>query len=142
MSLRFLSYVLGLQGLYYFVTGLWPVVEMPSFIVLTGPKTDLWLVRTVGGILTICGISMMLAAAMRRISIEIGVLALGLAFTLALVDIVAVLEGVASPVYLADAVVELALLGFWYYGYRMRGEEDVDAERDEDRPYSGEPMVH
>ena len=36
------------EGVYFFLTGLWPVVHLPSFIAVTGPKRDLWLVRTVG----------------------------------------------------------------------------------------------
>ena len=36
------------EGVYFFLTGVWPVVHLPSFIAVTGPKRDLWLVRTVG----------------------------------------------------------------------------------------------
>jgi hypothetical protein len=36
------------QGVYYLLTGVWPLPSIGSFQRVTGPKTDLWLVRTVG----------------------------------------------------------------------------------------------
>ena len=39
------------HGLFNVVTGLWPVVHMPSFQAGSGPKVDRWLVRTVGGLM-------------------------------------------------------------------------------------------
>ncbi len=35
------------QGIYYLITGIWPMLHMESFMAVTGPKTDLWLVRMV-----------------------------------------------------------------------------------------------
>lgn len=35
------------QGIYYLITGIWPMLHMESFVAVTGPKTDLWLVRMV-----------------------------------------------------------------------------------------------
>jgi hypothetical protein len=40
--------ILALQALYYLATGLWPLVHLPSFEAVTGPKTDDWLVHMVG----------------------------------------------------------------------------------------------
>jgi hypothetical protein len=36
------------QGLYFLMTGLWPLVSIGTFQHVTGPKIDLWLVNTVG----------------------------------------------------------------------------------------------
>jgi hypothetical protein len=36
------------QGWFYVLTGLWAIVDIGSFQAVTGPKTDLWLVKTVG----------------------------------------------------------------------------------------------
>lgn len=36
------------QGPYYFATGVWPLVSMRTFEAVPGPKTDRWLVKTVG----------------------------------------------------------------------------------------------
>lgn len=37
-----------MQAVYYFVTGAWVLVHLQSFMAVTGPKTDLWLVKIVG----------------------------------------------------------------------------------------------
>ena len=34
-----------IQGLYFFFTSVWPIVHMSSFLAVTGPKHDLWLVQ-------------------------------------------------------------------------------------------------
>ena len=40
--------LLASQGAFYLAAGLWPIVHRSSFERATGPKTDFWLVRTVG----------------------------------------------------------------------------------------------
>lgn len=44
-----------LQGAYYLVTGAWPLLHMRSFVALTGPKRDLWLVRSTGSMIAALG---------------------------------------------------------------------------------------
>ena len=106
------------QGLYYLVTGVWPLVHMPSFIAVTGPKTDLWLVRTVGVLVTVLGAVLIAASRTRRLTPEIVMLAVGSALGLAAVDLRYALAGRISAVYLADAAVELALSLLWWIGWR------------------------
>ncbi len=43
------------QGIYFLVTGIWPLISMRTFLTITGPKTDLWLVKTVGLVLAVIG---------------------------------------------------------------------------------------
>ncbi|MFH5804425.1 hypothetical protein ACG2DA_10255, partial [Alienimonas sp. DA493] len=43
------------QGLYYVATGVWPLVHIRSFEFVTGPKTDDWLVQTVGALVLAIG---------------------------------------------------------------------------------------
>lgn len=33
------------QGVYFGATGLWPILHLPSFLFVTGPKIDTWLVQ-------------------------------------------------------------------------------------------------
>jgi hypothetical protein len=74
------------QGLYFFLTGVWPVVHMPSFVAVTGPKTDLWLVRTVGLLIAVAGLAMIAAGAHGIVDAPALILALGFAAALAAVD--------------------------------------------------------
>ncbi len=36
------------QGALYVATGVWPLLHMPSFEAVTGPRLERWLVQTVG----------------------------------------------------------------------------------------------
>ncbi|TXI88843.1 MAG: hypothetical protein E6Q40_03180, partial [Cupriavidus sp.] len=95
---------------YYLITALWPLVHMRSFLAVTGPKTDLWLVRTVGALILAISLPLIAAFATERTDSPIILLAAGSCIALATVDIVYVAKKVISPIYLGDAVIEIALL--------------------------------
>jgi hypothetical protein len=97
------------QGLYYLATGLWPLASIRSFQRVTGPKTDLWLVKTVGALIAVEGGALTVAARRHRFTPEMALLAIGSALGLAAVDVAYALRGRISPIYLLDAVAELAL---------------------------------
>jgi hypothetical protein len=48
MRERWRRRLIAFQAAYYLATGLWPLVHLPSFEAVTGPKTDDWLVHMVG----------------------------------------------------------------------------------------------
>ena len=50
------------QGSYFLVTGAWALVHIESFQKVTGPKADLWLVKTVGLLLVGMGAGLIVAA--------------------------------------------------------------------------------
>ena len=105
------------QGVYYLVTGLWPLLALDSFLAVTGPKTDLWLVKTLGVVIAVVGATLCLAAYRRRISVEILCLAVGCASVFALAELVFVLQRTISAIYLLDAAVEVGLLALWAYAW-------------------------
>ena len=101
------------QGVAYLSTGIWPIIHRRSFEAVTGPKTDFWLVRCVGALVSVVGAVLLLASRRTRWLPEFTVLAVGCALSLAIVDIVGVAVRRISPVYLLDAVGELALVAAW-----------------------------
>ena len=101
------------QGVVYLVSGVWPLVHMRSFEAVTGRKTDRWLVKTVGALVTAIGGGLVLAGRRRRTTPEIALLAGGSALGLAAIDVVYVAKGRISPVYLLDATIELPLAAAW-----------------------------
>jgi hypothetical protein len=107
------------QGLYYAATGVWSLVDIRSFQRVTGPKTDLWLVKTVGVLVTVVGSVLTQAAIRGAVSPEVKALALGSAVALGSVDVIYTTKGRISPVYLLDALLEAALAGGWL-GARRR----------------------
>ena len=107
-----------IQGVFYLATGVWPLLDIVSFQLVTGPKTDLWLVRTVGILVGVIGVVLISAGRKRRITAEIVMLAAGAALGLAAIDLTYALSGRISSVYLADAVVEIGLAVLWMVGWR------------------------
>ena len=112
------SRVALVQGIYFFITGIWPIISMKTFLLVTGPKTDLWLVKTVGLILALMGAVLLYAQGTGTINPPVILLAIGAALSLALVEFIYVAKRVISPIYLADAFVELILIGWWILSIR------------------------
>ncbi len=118
------------QGAFYLATGLWPIVHLPSFEAVTGPKLEGWLVKTVGAMIAVAGSSMLAAGRARSVGAPTALLAAGSAAALAAGSAAALAAvdlwyaGVRRrirPIYLADAVVELALFAGWAPALARRG---------------------
>lgn len=103
------------QGLYYAVAGIWPVLHIDSFMLVTGPKTDIWLVHTVGLLLVAVGVVLCLAAYWLRLTLETIVLAAGAALALTGIELVYTWKGTISTVYLLDAALEILLIAGWLW---------------------------
>jgi len=99
-----------IQGGYYVASGIWPLLNMRSFERVTGPKTDKWLVKTVGILVTAIGASLLLASKRKTVSPEGRLLAAGTGAALALIDVTYVAKRRIARVYLLDAFAEAALL--------------------------------
>lgn len=113
MRRRPLVWLAAIQGVFYVATGVWGLVDLSSFQAVTGPKTDLWLVRTVSVLVVTIGAVLLLAAARLRVPFELAVLAIGAALGLAAIDVVHATSDVISDVYLLDAIAEVALAALW-----------------------------
>jgi hypothetical protein len=101
------------HGVFNLTTGLWPLLHRRSFEAVTGPKADFWLVRTVGLLVATSGVVMASAGYRRRLTPELRTLAIGVAGSLACIDLVYAVRRRISPVYLLDAVMEAALVAAW-----------------------------
>lgn len=115
-----LSYTALLQAGYYVITGIWPLVHIRSFMAITGRKTDLWLVKTAGVLITAIGSTLGVAGLRGKTTPEIRLLAIGSALGLTGIDIVYVAKKQISPIYLLDAVAELGLIGLWVISVRSK----------------------
>jgi hypothetical protein len=104
-------WLLAFQSAYYGLTGIWPILHLPSFEAVTGPKIDDWLVHMVGLLATAIGVVLGTATARNRVrSPEVVLLAATAAAAFAAIDLWYGLTGRISPVYLADAVVQVCLM--------------------------------
>jgi hypothetical protein len=102
-----------LQGLYYVVSGLWAIVHIESFQKITGPKTDLWLVKTVGLLLAVIGAGLLLAAYRQQFDPALILIAMGSAAALLTIELVYVAKRTISRIYLLDAAIEAVLIAWW-----------------------------
>jgi hypothetical protein len=98
---------------YFTVTGLWAIVDIRSFQKVTGPKVDIWLVKTVGVLIVAVGAVLGLAGKRAEPVPEVPLLAIGSAAGLTVIDIIYVAKKRIRPVYLLDAVAEMGLIALW-----------------------------
>lgn len=91
--------VIKLQGVYFVVTGIWPVLHIESFMIVTGGKTDIWLVHMVGLLAVTIGISLLFNP-------KSLLLPLCSAISFAAIDLIYVLKDIISPIYLVDFVLQ------------------------------------
>lgn len=105
----------SIHGLYFCVTGLWPIIHMDSFLFVTGPKEDLWLVETVGMLAFVIGFGLLIGAWTKNITFPLSMIAVAAAIGFILVDVIFVWRLIISPIYLLDAVVEFVFLVGWIF---------------------------
>jgi hypothetical protein len=105
--------LLKIQGIYYIITGIWPILSMDTFLMVTGPKTDLWLVIVVGMLIFLNGLVFLYCSYAKERNIPVEFLAAGMALTLAVLEVIFFIQGIISAVYLLDAALELVLVIFW-----------------------------
>ncbi|KAA2239343.1 hypothetical protein F0L74_24370 [Chitinophaga agrisoli] len=108
-----ITILLWAQGAYFAISGIWPVLHYASFEKVTGPKTDVWLVKTVGALLWLIGMLLIVAAIRGETGSSTIIAAMGSAVILLLVDVIYVVRQVIRPIYLADGVAEFTLLALW-----------------------------
>lgn len=101
------------QGAFYIATGLWPIVSMRTFLMVTGPKTDLWLVKTVGALIAVIGAALLCGGLDGNVSNGLVLLGSVSAAALGIVDVNYVTKGVISKIYLLDAAAEAVIVLMW-----------------------------
>jgi hypothetical protein len=118
-------WLLAIQSAYYGVTGVWPIVHMPSFEAVTGPKIDDWLVHMVGLLAAAIGVVLGAATVRNRVrSPEVVLLAISSAAAFSAIDIWYGVSGRISSIYLADAGVQIGLIaGLLFTRSRSRDAE-------------------
>jgi hypothetical protein len=101
------------QGIYFVLTGIWPLLHIKSFILVTGPKTDIWLVKTVGALVTASGFVLLFSSWRNEITLTVALLAFGQALALLMIDLIYSVKKIISKIYLVDAALQVAFVGFW-----------------------------
>jgi hypothetical protein len=78
-----------IQAVYFLITGIWPLLHIESFMKVTGPKRDLWLVKTVGVLVTAIAMGVVASFLIEEISAGVALLpCLAPCFSLLLMHII------------------------------------------------------
>ena len=101
------------QGIYTFITAIWPIVDIESFMFVSGYKTDVWLVKTVSILLLAISICLITNTSSNHPHLPIIILALLVAVGMAYVDFYYSLNGTISKIYMADGLVEILFIISW-----------------------------
>lgn len=110
MARSLIRFIILAQGIYYILTGLWPLISMRTFEAVTGPKADDWLVQMVGLLAITIGLSLLTGVRRSVPSSETVILSGAAALSFALIDAIHAFQGRISRIYLADAAVEMGML--------------------------------
>ena len=103
------------QGIYTLLTALWALADIQTFMEVTGPKTDIWLVKTIAVLLlpiAFCFLWGCYFNTDRRLITIIGIMtSAGLAF----IDFYYTYNGTIRKIYRADGYLEILFLLIWIY---------------------------
>lgn len=102
------------QGIYFSITALWPLIDISSFMRETGYKTDTWLVKTVSILLLPLVIIIFSSVSVRRsIPLSHSAAMITGSAGLAAVEFIYYFNDTLPRVYLADAVLQMFFLLWW-----------------------------
>jgi len=104
------------HGAYMLGMGLWPIVSLKSFEVVTGPKLEGWLTKGVGACLANIGAALAASGARGKVARELRVLGAGTALSFAAMDFwYAGFRRRISRIYLLNGATQLAFAAAWGY---------------------------
>jgi hypothetical protein len=110
---RIAPWLSGLQGLYYFGPGLWAVFAMRSYEAAHKLHSDYWLVLAHGLFLMLIGCILILAGLRGALTVEIKLLALGMAASFVAASVISVIHTGLPLIYRWDLVIESVFAVLW-----------------------------
>ena len=111
--MKFRQYLLAIQGIYTFITAVWPIVHIESFMLVSGPKSDIWLVKTEGVTLMAIGVCLLTGVFAKGDYWPLAALALFTSIGLAYVDFYYALNDTIWDTYMADGVIQIIFATCW-----------------------------
>jgi hypothetical protein len=122
------------QCAFYAFTALWALIDIDSFMLVTGPKIDIWLVKVISWLLLAIAIALAAEIGRPTISLSAYLLAVSSALFLGGTDVYYALNGTISPVYLVDAVVEFIVAFAWALRFQILFKPSREVLYDSSRP--------
>jgi len=104
------------QGAYLVAAGLWPILDLGSFMKVTGPKFEGWLPKGVGACMANIGAALGAAGLRGKVARELRILGVSTALSFAAMDFwYAGLRRRISRVYLLNGITQVAFVGAWAF---------------------------
>lgn len=107
--------LLWIQGLYTLLTALWGLIDIDSFMAVTGPKNDIWLVKTVSTILLAIAVTLLSYIYVKTDPLPAILLGFYTSAGLAAIDFYYSGRAVISPIYALDGIAEVIFAVAWIY---------------------------
>ena len=114
------KYLMIAQGTYTLITAIWALMDIDSFMAVTGPKTDIWLVKTVAALLVPIAISLLYPVFFESTFWQPFLLGCTTAIALAIIDFYYSANDVISNIYMWDGVAESVFAMVWMYLFLNR----------------------
>jgi hypothetical protein len=106
---------LWVQSVYYLITALWGLLHIESFMAVTGPKTDVWLVKTVSVLILPVVVCLVAGHLLHVHPLLVILVAATAAAGFAAIDFYYTAGKVIRWVYAVDGVVQTVLLLVWIF---------------------------
>ena len=114
--MKHVRFILWSQSVYMLLTAIWPIVDIQSFMFISGYKTDIWLVKTVGALLIPVSLTLGSFLFIRSADLRQAIL-LGSSTCVAFIciDFYYALNDVILDIYLVDGVLQILFLLNWIF---------------------------
>ena len=119
--MKLFKILVSLQSIYIMLTALWPIIDIETFMAATGPKHDVWLVKTVGALLIPVASCLATFLFVRGSITPAIVLGLLTSVSFIVIDFYYALTDVISNIYMLDGVIESGFLAGWLIVIIKRG---------------------
>lgn len=115
MNRKLYSILLWTQGGYTLLTALWGLLDIDCFMTVTGPKTDIWLVKTVSVLLVAIALSLLSGLIDNSFKLPIAILGLSTSVAMAFIDFYYTITDTISKVYAIDGIIEILIMIGWIF---------------------------
>jgi hypothetical protein len=112
---KILKALLLVQGVYTLITAVWPLLHIESFMMVTGPKTDIWLVKTVAVVLIPIALLFLLNRYINGPLLHVLVVAISSSIGLASIDFYYTANDTISWIYAVDGIMQVVFIFCWIY---------------------------
>ena len=106
------SVLLIVQGIYYLLTGLWPLLRLNS-LPLTGSASPNWLPQPVHLLVLCTGVVLLKGSRDQNIKQGVKVLSIAAALALLLIDLYFPFSGTVSKLFIIDGILQFSCLVLW-----------------------------